>query len=163
MLPGFLMKICPECAFANEERFPACLWCNALLVDVRSTPAADPDHPEHALRERQAQRHSRQRAQVACWLGSYVGTITFLAGVPGMMFDVGTLAAFAGAALAVGLAMAAGFLGQFQSMFIQGALGMGLVMYFSTWSLLTGFMLLGHIIAPAIFAHWLELIDDAHV
>ena len=58
------MKICPECALANEERFPACVVCHASLGDVRSTPSADPAHPEHARRALDEERRRITRRQL---------------------------------------------------------------------------------------------------
>ena len=59
------MKICPDCALANEERFPACVACHTSLADVASTPSSDPTHPEHTRRVLDRQRREVARRQVA--------------------------------------------------------------------------------------------------
>lgn len=156
------MKICPECAFANEERFPACVWCNALLVDVKSTPASGPDHPEHARRTRLEKVSRRRRSQLLFVLASYVGTITFLAVVPGLYFDANRLAAFAGVACLVGTGVVSGRLGPLASMLAQGAASTALILHFGVLGFLTAFMLLGHVVLPAVFAHWVDLLDSMH-
>ena len=69
------MKTCPDCALANEERFPACVVCHASLADVRSTPAADPAHPAHPEHARHALNRRRGRAaprQLAWAVACYV-------------------------------------------------------------------------------------------
>ncbi len=156
------MKICPECAFANEERFPACLWCNALLVNVPSTPSPDPNHPEHAARRLARKRWSRQQRQQGLALGCYVAGIAALAAVPGLIFDGAILACFCAVAGVIGCTMIVGWLGQFPAMFLQGAASLALVLHFDLFNVLTGFMLLGHIIFPALFSQWVDLIDNGH-
>ena len=156
------MKICPECALTNEERFPACVRCNALLVGVRSTPAADPNHPEHAQRLLHRQRGRRQRWQLLFVLVSYVATMVFLAFVPGMYFDRGTLAVFAGGACVVGLGIVSEGLGPLSAMLAQGVVSAVLVLYFGGFGPLTAFMLLGHVVLPAVFAHWVDLLDSSY-
>ncbi len=157
------MKICPECAFANEERFPACLWCNALLTSVRSTPAADPTHPEHAQRRLAVQRHTRRRGQHVFALLCYAATITFLAVLPGMVSEMGVLALCFLSACLVYAALAAGLLSQFTAMIMQGVITAVLILAFDLFNMLTAFTLVGHIVMAAVFAHWNDLIDDAHV
>lgn len=154
------MKICPECAFANEERFPTCVWCNAVLAHVKSTPAADPAHPEHARDHLRRQRHSHHTAQRRFAAGCYVAAITFLAVVPGMIYDREVLLCIAAAAGAIAFAIVRGFLGQFSAMFLQGAASTALIVYFGKVGLLTSFTLAGHVLLPAVFTLWVDLIDD---
>lgn len=156
------MKICPECAFANEERFPACVWCNALLVDVKSTPAADPGHPEHFQRRLHGERHRHHRHQLSLVLASYVATITLLAFVPGLYLRPSMLAGFGGAAFLVGLGVVSGRLGPLSAMVAQGVAGTALMLFFGPHGPLTAFMLVGHVVLPAVFAHWVDLLDSAH-
>lgn len=154
------MKICPECAFANEERFPACVWCNAVLVHVRSTPSADPAHPEHAHDLRLRQRHSRLRAQRRFATSCYLAAIIFLTVFPGLIFDWKALVSIFAAAGVVAFAVTQGFLGQFSAMFLQGIASTALVLLFGKISFLISFTLAGHVLLPAVFCVWLDLIDD---
>ena len=156
------MKICPQCAFANEERFPACLWCNELLVNVRSTPAADPLHPEHAQRALHRARHTRHRRE---WLAAalvYAVAATLLAVLPGMMFDPLRLSLhFAAAALVAG-AIVRGVAGPLTGMFLHGALSTALVYLLGPMQVFVVFMLLGHVVLPNVFWHWTDLIEGAN-
>ena len=154
------MKICPECAFANEERFPTCVWCNAVLANVRSTPSADPAHPEHARDRLRRERHSHQSVQRRFAACGYVAVITFLAVVPGMVYEPHVLLCLGTAASVIAFAVVRGFLGQFSAMFLQGAVSTALIISFGKVGFLTSFTLAGHVLLPAVFALWMDLIDD---
>ena len=156
------MKICPECAFANEERFPTCVWCNTVLVNVRSTPSADPTHPEHAANHLRLQRRSHHTAQRRFAAGCYVTAITFLAVVPGMIYDRQVLLCIAAAAAVAAFAIVRRLLGQFTAMFLQGAVSTALIVCFGKINFLTAFTLAGHVLLPAVFVLWLDLIDGDH-
>ncbi len=156
------MKVCPQCAFANEERFPACLWCNEVLVSVPFTPAADPDHPEHAQRKLNGERHERLHRQ---WLFAtfvYCLVATGLAVLPGMMHDPMRLALHFGAAALVVASMGRGWAGQHGGMLLHAALSMALVYFFGPIHIFIFFMLLGHLLLPNLFWHWTDLIDDSN-
>ena len=155
------MKICPQCAFANEERFPACLWCNALLVNVRSTPAVDPSHPEHARNERDQQRHASRRRQLAFAVWCYGAVTTLLAVLPGMMTDPVRLGLHFTVGAVVAAVVVRGIAGQFTGMFLHGALSTALVYLYGPLHVFIFFMILGHILLPNIFWHWVEMIDGA--
>ena len=156
------MKICPQCAFANEERFPACLlWCNELLVNVCSTPAADPDHPEHIRNQRDRRRYASRRRQLAFAVLCYVLLTTLLAVLPGMMIDPGRLGLHFAAGLVVAMAVVRGIAGQFTGMFLHGALSTALVYFYGPVHVFIFFMILGHILLPNVFWHWVDLIDGA--
>lgn len=156
------MKICPECAFANEERFPACVWCNTVLVQVKSIPSADPAHPEHARVRLTRRRHSHQNAQRRFATLCYVLSITFLAVFPGMIYDREILLCVFSAAGVIAFAVVRGFLGQFSAMFLQGAVSTALIVLFGKVSFLIGFTLVGHVVLPAVFSLWVDLIDNGH-
>lgn len=157
------MKICPECSFANEERFPTCVWCNAVLTRVKSTPSPDPNHPEHARARLLRERRSRQNVQRLFAALCYAAVITFLAVFPGMISDRQLLAGFFIAAGVIGFGIIRGTLGEFSAMFLQGAASVALVLVFNRVNFLTSFTLVGHVVLPAFFYQWAELIDDGHV
>ena len=156
------MKVCPQCAFANEERFPACLWCNELLVNVPSTPAADPEHPEHAQRKLDGERHARWHRQWVFAAAVYCVAATLLAVLPGMIRDPTRLFMHFGVAAMVVMAMSLRWAGQHSGMFLHGMLSAFLVYLFGPWQVFIFFMLLGHLLMPNIFWHWTELIDDSN-
>ena len=156
------MKVCPQCAFANEERFPACLWCNALLVNVPSTPAADPDHPEHARRKLAGERHARLHGQWMFAAVLYCAIATGLAVSLGMMRDPTRLFLHFAVAAIVVTAMRLRWVSEHSGMFLHGVLGAVLVYLFGPWHVFVFFMLLGHLLMPNVFWHWTELIDDSN-
>ncbi len=156
------MKICPDCAFANEERFPTCVWCNTVLASVKSTPAADPAHPEHARRRLAGERHSYRRAQLCFSVACYAAILTLLAAVPGMIFDRYVLGCVFSGAAVVGLAMVRGYLGPFSAMFLQGVVTGAIIGAFGLVGLLTAFTLLGNILLPAVFHQWIDLIETGY-
>jgi hypothetical protein len=154
------MKICPNCAFANEERFPACLLCNTLLVDVRSTPCTDPKHPEFAQQALNKERRQITRGQVRAAILLYAAVITLTAACPGLIFSVQTLLCYFGGGAVVGLAVGRGIIGQFSAGLVQGLCSLLLVFYFGPFHPLTFFMFIAHIIAPSVLSHWVEMIDS---
>ena len=156
------MKVCPQCQFSNEERFPACLWCNAPLMDVRSTPSADPHSPEHRQRARSIQQDRSARRQTAFALFCYTAVTVGLAVCPGMVGSLRTLSVYGAAGLAVGLSLAAGWLADLPAAFLQGTLSLVLLLNFGPVQPFAFFMLLGHVLLPMVFVHWLEMIHDAH-
>ena len=156
------MKICPECAFANEERFPACLWCNTVLTEVRSTPARDPGHPEHARQRLLGERHSRLRGQRCFAAACYVALVVFLTILPGGIADPQVLACFAAPAALVSFAVLGDCLGPLSAMFVQGVFSTAVLIAFGRGGVFTGFMLVGHVVLPAVFCYWVELIDGAY-
>lgn len=155
------MKICPECDLTNEERFPACVFCHASLADVRSTPAADPRHPEHAQRRLAGQRRRLARRQFAWAAACYVLVITGLAVCPGLVFnrDVQTLYALSG--LVVALVVVQNLAGPFVAVALQGAASLALFLSFGPLQPFGFFMLVGHVLMPMVFCHWVEMIHDA--
>lgn len=156
------MKICPECAFVNEERFPACLWCNAVLTDVKSTPSPDPSHPEHLQRRMSRERQAQRRTQLFLVAGGYATTATLLMVLPGAVFNGKILLSFFAVAAGVGLAISRGYPVTFAAMFLQGAISLAFLLWFQSVGVFAFFMLLGHILLPAIWRQWVELIDDGH-
>ena len=156
------MKTCPACRLANEERFPACLWCNTVLVDVRSELCANPDDPEYRRQKLSRERQELTRRQIASATVGYIFATTFLAVCPGLVFDPLVLLLYAGTSLVVALAMHRGWVGQFTSSFLQGALSLVLVLGYGPIHPLTFGMLLGHVILPMVFWHWTEMIHEAN-
>lgn len=156
------MKICPECAFANEERFPACLWCNTVLTDVKSTPSPDPNHPEHFQRQLLRQRQTRWRTQLVLAALCYAVVATLLMVIPGAVFNVKILLGFFAAATVVGFVISSGSFHSFALMFLQGAISLAFLLSFQRVGVFAFFMLLGHIVLPAIWHVWVEMIDSGH-
>ena len=156
------MKTCPTCRLANEERFPACLWCNTVLVDVRSEPSTNPDDPEYHRQQLSRERQEITRRQLGFATVGYVLAITLLAVCPGLVFDPLVLLLYAGASLVVALAIHRGWVGQFTSAFLQGAFGLALVLGYGPIHPLIFGMLLGHVTLPMAFWHWTEMIHDAN-
>ena len=157
------MKICPECALANEERFPACLWCNTVLTDVKSTPSPDPDHPEHLQRRMARKRQGRRQTQLFLAACCYAIAATLLMVLPGAVFNVQVLLSFFAIASVLGLVISGGHLGTFAAMFLQGAISTAFLLSFHSVGVFAFFMLLGHILLPAIWQPWVDLIEDGHV
>jgi hypothetical protein len=155
------MKFCPQCAFSNDERFPTCVYCNTLIVDVPPIPSEGSERPR-AEQEARAERrkvHGRQfRNAAAC----YVGAITFTAVCPGFVFDPLALLLFLTSSLVVVGALRFGIAGQIGVSLLQGAMSLALLIGFGPMQPFIFFMLLGHIAVPALFWWWTELIDGAH-
>ena len=156
------MKICPECALANEERFPTCIVCNTSLAEVHSIPAADPAHPEHARRALDRQRYWLTRRQVgwasACYLAVIVGTTVF----PGLVSDPQVLLLYAASAAIVVLAVWQDLAGTFLAGFIQGAAGVTLLLCFGPVHLMSFAALSFQALVAMLFCHWVEMIHDAN-
>jgi hypothetical protein len=156
------MKICPQCAFVNDERFAICAYCNASLADVPVTPSDDPNAPEHQRRKMDAERHQRTRGQLRFAVLCYVLVITASAAFTGFIFNPGVLALYAASALVVAIAVVRDWAGQFTASFLQCACTVPLVYYFGPVHPLTFFMFALHIMIPILFWHWVELIHGAN-
>lgn len=156
------MKICPDCALANEECFPVCVVCNASLADIRSTPAADPAHPEHERRVLDGERRRVARRQVAWAAGGYVLVIGGSAVWPGGVTDPEVGLLYVVSALVVALAAEMDLVGGFAAGALQGAMSVTLVLCFGPGGLTVAFLLAGHALAPMMFCQWIEMIHDAH-
>ena len=158
------MKVCPQCAFANEERFPACLWCNALLVNVQSTPAADPDHPEHAQRKLDRERHVRSHRQWMFAAAVYCLAAMGLAVLPGMMHDPMHGCPCISARRPSSPQPAAGIGWRGPTQRHAGCMGRwstALVYFFGPVHVFIFFMLVGHLLMPNLFWHWTDLIEGS--
>src|SRR4028118_1828524 len=109
------MKVCPTCAFCNDERFPTCVLCNTILVDVPSTPSTDPTNPEHERRALSKKRQEITRRQI--WFAGflYSATITLLAVFPGFVLSPQILLLYFLGSLVVVIAVAWDFVGQFSA------------------------------------------------
>ncbi|EDY19788.1 hypothetical protein CfE428DRAFT_2377 [Chthoniobacter flavus Ellin428] len=156
------MKICPNCEFSNDERFPTCAYCNAMIMDVPVTPSADPDDLEHERRALSETRHRTIRGQVA-WAGVlYAIVIALTAATLGQVDHPLALALYAGSGLLVTFAITRNIAGQFSASLLQGILTLLLILCFGPIQLFSIFMLVGHIIVPSILWHWIELIYSAN-
>ncbi len=156
------MKICPDCTLANEERFPTCIVCHAPLADVRSTPSADPAHPEHARRALARQRRWHTRRQLAWAAFCYVSVITGLSLWPGCVSAHEVQEFYAASGLIVALAVVQDWAGAFLAGLLQGAASVALLLCFGPVQPFAFYMLAGHILTPMVLAHWVEMIHDAN-
>lgn len=156
------MKVCPHCEFTNDERFPTCAYCNAVLVDVLITPSADPSDPEHERRALSEQRHRTIRGQIVWAAALYAAVIMLTAAFLGMVENPLALALYAGSAFVVAWAITRNIVGQFSASLLQGILTLVLICCFGPIQLFAIFMLVGHGIVPGILWHWIELIYGAN-
>ncbi len=156
------MKVCPSCEFPNDERFPTCAYCNAVLVDVPVTPSADPHDPEHERRALSEERHQTIRGQIKWAAILYAVVIALTAAFLGMVDDPLALALYAGSAFVVAWAITRNLVGQLSASLLQGILTLVLIFWFGPIQLFVIFMLIGHIIVPGLLWHWIELIYGAH-
>lgn len=155
------MKVCPHCSFANEERFPTCVWCNAVLVDVRSSPAADPAHPEHLRNAQSRERRQIVRRQLGTAAVLYGVAITSLAIWPGDVLAPGALICFFLGGLAVAGCVTSDLAGQFSGAALQIVVSLACAFAFGPMQPFTFFMFAGHVVAPLVFWHWVEMIRSA--
>ena len=156
------MKICPECALTNEERFPTCIVCHTSLADIRSTPSADPAHPEHARRALDRRRRSVTRQQLgwasACYLMLIVGTTVF----PGLVSDPQIQAMYAAGGAVVVLAVWQDLVGMFLAGLLQGSVSVTLLLCFGPVHLMSFATISCQTLAAMLFYHWIEMIHDAN-
>lgn len=156
------MKICPECALTNEERFPTCVMCHTPLADVCSTPSADPDHPEHARLALTRERHRLGQRQLGWAAVCYVLVITGSALWPGCVLDPDVQGMYALCGLIVALAVLQEIVGAFLAGLLQGAFSVTLVLWFGPVQPFAFYMLAGHVLTPMVLCHWIDLIHDAN-
>jgi len=156
------VKICPACALPNDERFPTCVACHALLVDVLPTPSANPDDPEHERRALAQKRHAIMRRQLMWAALTYASSITVLAACPGLVLNTWILLLYFAGSLTVAVAVVQKFVGRFFASLLQGLLSVALVVGFGPVQPLIFFMLAGHAILPALLWHWSDLIESAN-
>jgi hypothetical protein len=150
------MKVCPLCKFENEETSPTCVRCNSPLALVRSTPAADPDHPEHAQRALLEERY-RDSRNYARTVGIFYGAfVVVTAALPGYNFNPVALALYLASTAVVYYAVLNDKLGQVTTPLVQLALSGFIVYFFGPAHMLTRYMLLGHAVAAAIFWHCVD-------
>lgn len=133
-----------------------------MLVDVPSTPSADPANPEHERRALSKKRQQITRRQIWSAAILYSVTITLLAAFPGFVFRPQILLLYFLSSFVVVVAVAWNFVGQFSTSLLQGALSALLLIYFGPMQPFIVFMLIGHVIVPAIFWHWTDLIHSAN-
>jgi hypothetical protein len=156
------MKVCPKCSFANDESFPTCVYCNAVLVDVPSIPSADPNHPEHEQKALAADRRAYADRQIRSAGIGYAIIITLTAATAGFVFNPLVLLLYAASAVLVTVAVSRGWAGQFTASFLQGLCSVLLIFGFGPIHPLIFFMLVGHVVAPAFLWHWVDMIHNAN-
>lgn len=156
------MKVCPSCSFQNDERFPTCVVCNTVLVDVPSTPSAKPDDPEHERRALTEKRHASTRRQLRSAGILYALIITLTAAFPGLVLSPLVLLLYFFSSLVVVFAVVRDIGGQFSASLLQGVLSFLLLTYFGPMQPFIFFMLVGHLTLPAFLWHWTDLIHSAN-
>ena len=156
------MKVCPNCSFSNDERFPTCVLCNTMLMDVPSTPSADLADPEHERRALSKKRQDITRRQIWSAAILYAVIITLTAVFPGLVLSPQILLLYFLSSFVVVVAVLRDIVGQFSASVLQGVLSLFLVIYFGPMQPFIFFMLAGHVIVPAVFWHWTDLIHSAN-
>ena len=156
------MKVCPNCAFMNDECFPTCVSCNTVIVDVPSTPSADPDSPEHACRALTLERQSRTRRQIRWAAFLYALVITLSAAFPGMVLSPLTLLFYFLSSFIVIIGVERNVVGQFSASILQGVISVILIASFGPLQPLIFFMLVGHLTLPTVFWHWIDMIHGVN-
>ena len=156
------MKICPKCSFSNEECFPICVWCNAPIVNVASTPATDPNHPEHEQKAFREKRHALLSREIRLSAVLYSLAIALTAVIPGMVLAPHVLILYLATALIVAFAVFRHFVGQLTASLLQAVFSLVLLVFFGPLQPLIFYMLGIHIILATAFWHWSALIYDAH-
>lgn len=156
------MKVCPNCSFSNDERFPTCVLCNTLLVDVPVTPSANPDDPEHERRALAEQRRHYTQKQIRFAAILYSLLITLTAILPGLVSNPLVLLLYFASSLVVVFAVLRDIVGQFSASLLQGLLSALLLIFFGPMQPFIFFMLGIHVIVPAFLWHWTDLIENAN-
>jgi hypothetical protein len=156
------MKVCLNCSFHNDERFPICVWCDASLADVPFTPSTNPDDPEHARRALREERRLLVHRQVSFATFCYLLVITLTAAWPGLVLRPSELLLYSASSLIVALAIQRDIAGQLSAALLQGGFSLLLVICFESMQPFVFFMFAAHIVAPMVFWHWAEMIHDAH-
>ena len=156
------MKVCPNCAFVNDERFAICAYCNKSLADVPVTLSTDPDAPEHERRRLVEQRQQRSGGQLRVAATCYVVLLTGSALFPGFVFDPVVLALYLASSLVVAVALVRGMAGQFTASLLQGVCSAVLILYFGPMQFMIFFMFALHVMLPTLLWHWTELIHGAN-
>lgn len=161
-----LMKVCPQCSFANDERFPTCAYCSASIADVASIETVDPSASEvdwKGVCEMRRKLHGKQIRWAAVL---YAAVITLTALCPGFVFKPFVLLLYALSSLTVVVLIRRGVVEQLSASLLQGVLSLALLFVFGTsagpFHPFLPFMLLSHIVLPTLFWHWTAMIDDAH-
>jgi hypothetical protein len=154
------MKVCPQCSFSNPERFPTCVVCNALLVDVPVTLSPDPGHPEHEERALHEKRRLITQRQIRSAGIIYALTLTLTAVFPGLVLSPQALLLYFASAGLVVFAVLRRVAGQFTGSALQGAFSVALLYLFGPVHTLSAMMLIVHIVLPGLFWHWTEMIYD---
>jgi len=156
------MKVCPQCEFVNEERYPTCIWCNAIITGVKSTPHPDPNHPEHQEKALLVERRAKWRREVRNAVMVYCVAIVLIAVVPGMVFAPVALLCYLASGFLVAMAVTRGLAGRLIAPLFQGIFCALLIYLFGPIHPFIFFMLLGDVVLPMLFCMWIELIGDAN-
>jgi hypothetical protein len=136
--------------------------CNTSIVDVPSTPSADPTHPEHEWRALSERRRKDMRRQLRFAGILYALGIALLALMPGLITNVPVLLLYFASGIVVAVAITRNIAGQFSASLLQGLLSAMLLIAFGPMQPFIAFMLVGHVILPSFLWHWMELIVSAN-
>ena len=85
------MKVCPSCAFSNDDRFPTCVWCNRTLSDIPSTRSTDAAHPGREFEEISEKRSLLNWREARSASIFYALAIALTTAVASLTFDPLTL------------------------------------------------------------------------
>ena len=133
-----------------------------MLMDVPSTPSADLADPEHERRALSKKRQDITRRQIWSAAILYAVIITLTAVFPGLVLSPQILLLYFLSSFVVVVAVLRDIVGQFSASVLQGVLSLFLVIYFGPMQPFIFFMLAGHVIVPAVFWHWTDLIHSAN-
>ncbi len=154
------MKICRICSFKNTERVPTCLWCNAVLADVRSTEEGESNELDDEQRLLSDRRTVLIRRNTGWATFVYALGVVALSIMPGMIFDPVILAVIGVSALLIAWLVIRNILGRLLAAVLQVALSMAVLYFFNSFQLFVGFMATGHALICVMFCLWIELIYD---
>jgi hypothetical protein len=156
------MKVCPSCAFSNEECFPTCVYCNAVIVDVPSMPSAGPDSSGHEWRAMSENHRKIARGRLRSASAIYALAIALLAVLPGLTFSLLALGLYFLSGIVVAVATVRNIVGQFSACLLQGMLSVVVLIYFVSPQPFIFIGLLGQIVSATLFWHWSDMIRNAH-
>ena len=157
------MRLCPKCSFNNEEGFATCAWCNTSLAHAEWLPHPDPSHPDHEQRRRQQARGRRYHRQLmeAIVIYSFVIAFLTLVGTGYEWHPLMLLCALASGAI-TGAAVVFRWVGQLTALFLQGTLGVLIVLHFGMGTPAMFFGLGAYVFAAVLFSIWVDHIHDAN-
>jgi len=153
------MKVCPECGYVNQDRFPTCIYCNTNISTVPSTTSPQVNPAEHEQHQGIEIRHQITRTKLRNAILLYGISVTFLAIIPGLIFNPLALFGYLVGSVFVGITVTRGITGTFTATLLQCILSTLNIFYLS-FSPLFPIMILGHIVLPMLLCLWVDMICD---